>query len=240
MSRRRWAWPCGVLFLFAAGAQAAVTLGPIGAHLTAVAGVRAMEEGSVADAIPFLERAAAREPDAWTLYHLGTAYLAMGDEGLAAEALERGLMLESSPELRRRALHNLGRSRLDAALGASPGEVLPAALEAVVANRDALRLMAGVAGTGRNLALADALLSRYRRQAPQPDPRRGRDNGGVRLSSSSVASGGAGGASDMSPAEARTILDAIQSSEAQDLSDTMRRLLGGSRLILRPERGPPW
>ena len=141
MSRRRWAWACGVFFLSAVGAQAAVTLGPTGGHVAAVAGVRALERGDVADAIPFLQRAAAQGPDAWTLYHLGTAQLAAGDAASGAAALERGLTLQSSPELRRRALHNLGRARLDQALAASPGEVLPSALEAVVASRDALRLM---------------------------------------------------------------------------------------------------
>ncbi len=48
MSRRRWAWACGVFFLSAVGAQAAVTLGPTGGHVAAVAGVRALERGDVA------------------------------------------------------------------------------------------------------------------------------------------------------------------------------------------------
>lgn len=240
MSRRRWAWPCGVFFLCAAGAQAAVTLGPTGAYVAAVAGVRGLESGEVADAIRLLQRAAAQEPEAWTLYHLGTAQLAAGDAALATAALERGLTLESSPELRWRALHNLGRARLDEALAASPGEALPSALEAVVASRDALRLVPGAAGTRRNLALADALVARYRQREPQPEPRRARDNGGVRLSGGSVPPVDSHGSRGMSPAEARAILDAIQSSEAQDLSDTMSKMLGGSRLILRPGRGPPW
>ena len=147
MSRQRWAWSCGVLFFFAASAQAAVTLGPAGARVAAEAGVRALERGDVESALTHLLHAATHQPDPWISYHLGTAHLTAGDAASAAAALELSLTFAAPPELRRRTLHNLGLARLEQALEASPGEMVPSALEAVVASRDALRLMPGVPGT---------------------------------------------------------------------------------------------
>lgn len=160
---------------------------------------------------------------AW--YNAGTAALASGDFAAATDALQRAT-LSLDPDLRRRALYNLGTAAL---LQARRDTLRAPALLAEAAGRlqEALRLAPDDTNTKFNYELA-------RRLRPPPPP-----------SSAPSPQGKQGGSPDapmpqppqrgMTRAQAEQVLSAMERAE----SDTRRRQ-NRSIPSAMPRRGPDW
>jgi len=232
MSLPLWKASFLVALALTAASTAMLVWGPLPARVEARSGALAMERGRTSEAIEHLESSVAAQPTARTRYQLASAYLEAGRPGEAARAFELALSLSVDPELRRQILHNLALARLHEARGNPPGARTPSALASIVAGRAALRLDPASDGTRLNLALAERLVSRT---GASNDPQSVRDTGGRPLTGGgSVESGGS-----LTPAQARTLLDALGSSETSDILEVLDRLFRDGGLSIRT-RGPRW
>lgn len=215
-----------------AGATATVRSAPARRFAAASS---ALETGHPDAALAALGPARSEDPPP-VRYLRGTALLGVGKSGEAVAELTGAVAATGDPELGWRALHNLALAHLDlASRSAGAGRALNARA-AVAASRHALRLRPGDPGTSWNLALALRLV-------PSPNEGGGRGDRGGR-----PVMPGMGGASgervpspgrDLSPDEARALLDALRSAEAPSLlDDAVRRLRG--RWMPPRSGGPPW
>jgi Ca-activated chloride channel family protein len=192
------------------------------------AGSALLQRGDTAAAgAAFLEEARRRGTDtAW--FNAGTAALVQGDFAAARDALERA-STSLDPDLRRRALYNLGTGLLLQSRQDSTGRdsLVTAAASHL---RSALQLDPGDRAAKFNYELA-------RRQQPPPPPPSpqgggGGGGGGDGPPPPDPQGGGGGG---MSQAEAEQVLGAMERAERATRQELARRQRRG-----QPPAGPDW
>ena len=193
--------------------------------------VRALVAGEPDRALTVI--AAARSEDARIRHVRGSALLELGRARDATQELAAAAAGAEDPSLRRQALHNLTVAHLELTRVGSAGERMLHARAASAAARDALRLGWEAPGTRWNLALALRL-------APPSEPE---GSGGPveqdapRPGEAKAPFGGPPG--ELTPEEARRILDGLFGEAGGSLSDEVARsLAGGASNPTR--RGPPW
>jgi Ca-activated chloride channel family protein len=187
-------------------------------------GARLLSRGDTAAAArAFLLEAEQKGSDtAW--FNAGTAALIHGDVAGAREALERATT-SLDPDLRRRALYNLGTAMLVAARRDSTGrDSLLAGAESRL--RESLQLAPGDAAAKFNYELARRL------KPPPPPPQSGGGGGGGDQPQPQQQAGGREG---MTQAEAEQVLNAMDRAERQTRQDLARRQRRG-----QPSSGPDW
>ncbi|MEX0890630.1 MAG: VWA domain-containing protein [Gemmatimonadota bacterium] len=201
-------------------------------------GNRLYREGRWAEAVEAYRAALAEgEASAALHYNLGTALLRLNRFEEADQHLETALRTVE-PELRQRALYNLGNRFLEEYRAAPPGSVPPDRLAAAVeAYRRALRLDPDDVDAKWNLELA---LREQEDAAPQGgaggqdeegigDPQQGQagpggtGTGTAGSQAPSSASPGAEGGTPMSREQAERILAAAEQDEAALTRETLRR-----------------
>ncbi len=205
-------------------------------------GNRLYRRGETEEAVARYRRAAERNPREPAIeYSLGTALLSAG----RARDAQRHLVAARSapdPELRVRALYNLGNAELAPGAGSEPGAVR----RAVDAYRHALLIRPDDFDAKWNLEVALRRLERAASQSPEPRPQGGVDE--------QEAPSGAGGAGPPRPAPApdpagsrplelrplsreaaEQILNAVEEQERALQKEMLRR----ARPAQRPA-GPDW
>lgn len=204
----------------------AICLLPAAGHAQRpAAGARLMLRGDTAAAVPtWLREATTRGSDtAW--YNAGTAALVRGDLDKATEALQHAAM-SLDPELRQRALYNLGTTRLIQARTDSTSTARDSLASLATTNlRDALTLAPNSAAAKYNYELARSLLR------PPPPPNQG---GGGKSSSAANSDQSPRQRGDMSKAEAEQVLGAMERSETETRRKLARQQQGTS------SSGPDW
>lgn len=192
------------------------------------AGATLLRRGDTAAAgVAFLEEARRRGSDtAW--FNAGTAALVRGDFPAARDALERA-STSLDPDLRRRALYNLGTGLLLQARqdSTSRDSLLTAAASHL---RSALQLEPGDRAAKFNYELARRL------QPPPPPPSpQGGGGGGDGDGPPPPDPEGGGGRGGMSEAEAEQVLGAMERAERATRQELARRQRRG-----QPPVGPDW
>ncbi len=186
---------------------------------------RLLAHGDTTGALPaFLQEAKRRGGDTvW--YNAGTAALVQGDLPAAIGALERAAT-SLDPDLRRRALYNLGTATLLAARQDS------SARDSLLTNaaahlRDALTLAPGDPAAKFNYELARRLMR------PPPPPKEG--GGGSNKEPPPGADSGERKPGEMSESEAEQVLGAMERAEGETRKELARKQRRGA-----PPGGPDW
>ncbi len=188
------------------------------------AAARLLRHGDTAQALPaFLADAAQRGGDTvW--YNAGTAALVQGDLASAVTALDRATV-SLDPELRRRALYNLGTAQL--MLARRDSTVRDSMVTAAAANlRSALVIAPGDPAAKYNYELARRLMR------PPPPPSGGGGGGGESPPEGGQAPPPADG---MNQSEAEQVLGALERAERETRQNIARRQRRGA-----PSAGPDW
>lgn len=228
------------LVLFVAAAVAVVQI---------ESGNRAYRRGEMERALEAYRRAAEKRPeDPAARYNLGTALLSVGEAAAAAPHLARGVEA-TSPELRARALYNLGNAHLERALAGDAD----AARRAIEAYRGALLLRPNDLDAKWNLELALRQMEAPKTQAASaPQERAEGDAPGSPPQASSQEGGSADGGGGVTPsprdappaaaelrplsrAAAEQILNAVEEQERALQREKLRRRQTAGR-----PAGPDW
>lgn len=186
---------------------------------------RLLSQGDTTGALPaFLQEAKRRGGDTvW--YNAGTAALVQGDLPAATAALERAAT-SLDPDLRRRALYNLGTAMLLAARQDSTARdsLLTSAATHL---RDALTLAPNDPAAKYNYELARRLMR------PPPPPKQGGGGGGKEPPPDADARERQPG--EMSESEAEQVLGAMERAERETRKELARKQRRGA-----PPGGPDW
>ncbi|MEZ4378527.1 MAG: VWA domain-containing protein [Gemmatimonadales bacterium] len=231
---RGWLFALAALVLVAAHAatrRTAALIGLLLACLPAAAsaqrptdGLRLLQRGDTAAAVPAFLREAKRRGGDTVWYNAGTAALVQGDLATAAEALERATA-SLDPELRRRALYNLGTTLLRQARADTTARD-SLATAAARHLREALTLAPADGAAKYNYELARRLM----RPPPPPQGGGGGDTPPPPNQPPQDPSRG-----EMSESEAEQVLQAMERAERETRQDLARRQRRGAS-----PTGPDW
>ena len=187
-------------------------------------GLRLLQRGDTAAAVPAFLREAQRRGGDTVWYNAGTAALVQGDLATAAEALERATA-SLDPELRRRALYNLGTTLLRQARADTTARD-SLATAAARHLREALTLAPADGAAKYNYELARRLM----RPPPPPQGGGGGDTPPPPNQPPQDPSRG-----EMSESEAEQVLQAMERAERETRQDLARRQRRGAS-----PTGPDW
>jgi Ca-activated chloride channel family protein len=233
---RAWLFALGALLLIGVQTVTRRTASLVGVALCLAAGTAQAQRpsrgiwflgrGDTARATTSFLAEAQRIGSDTSWYNAGTAALIAGDLAAGTEALNRATF-SLDPQLRRRALYNLGTSQLLLARGDSTGgdSVLGAAVASL---RQALQLDPGDSAAKYNYELA-------RRLMPPPPPPQGGGGGEQDPQDDPSTPPPAEPRSGMSQAEAEQVLNAMERAERET-----RRELAKRQRRTPVREGPDW